>query len=163
MGGHTLAMDRKSFADPDKKKPADVPVLTEKLQNDLINADDFSGFARENTGAFFDGTVSGFIEGLLTKYNISKSDAIERADIERGYGYQILRGIRDAKRDKFIRLAIGIGLDLKDTQRLLTVAKQGILYPKILRDAVIIFSINNRYNIVKLQLLLDEQGAAPLE
>jgi hypothetical protein len=37
---------------------------------------------------------------LLEKYSIWKAEAIERSNIERGYAYQILRGVKNAKRDK---------------------------------------------------------------
>ena len=136
---------------------------TEGMLNKLKEAKEFDRFVDENEKSFFNSSVREHLERLLGKYSVSKKEAIERSNIERGYAYQILRGVKDAKRDKYIRLAIGIGLDLEDTQRLLTVARHGILYSKILRDAVIIFCINNRYDIMQTEWLLFEQHADPLE
>lgn len=136
---------------------------TEGMLNKLKEAKEFDRFVDENEKSFFNSSVREHLEMLLGKYSVSKKEAIERSNIERGYAYQILRGVKDAKRDKYIRLAIGIGLDLEDTQRLLTVARHGILYSKILRDAVIIFCINNRYDIMKTEWLLFEQHVDPLE
>jgi hypothetical protein len=129
----------------------------------LKTAREIGSFVRENEKAFYSSTIREHFDMLFDEYGIGKAEAIERSGIERGYAYQILRGVKDARRDKYIRLAIGIGLDLEDTQRLLTVARHGILYSKILRDAVIIFGINNHHDIIRLELLLEEQHVDPLE
>jgi hypothetical protein len=138
-------------------------LSTEMMLSRLKAAQEIGSFIEENEKAFYSSTIREHFDMLLEKYGVSKKEAIKCSNIERGYAYQILRGAKDAKRDKYIRLAIGIGLNLEDTQRLLTIAQHGILYSKILRDAVIIFGINNHLDIVKLEWLLDEQHADPLE
>ena len=138
-------------------------LSTETMLSKLKAAREIGSFVEENEEAFYNSTIREHFDMLFEKYGVSKTEAIERSNIERGYAYQILRGVKDAKRDKYIRLAIGIGLDFEDTQRLLTVARHGILYAKILRDAVIIFGVNNRFDIVRLEWLLEEQRADPLE
>ncbi len=136
---------------------------TEALLGRLKETTEIDRFIDENEKSFFRSSVGAYLETLLEKYSVSKKEAIARSNIERGYAYQIFRGVKDARRDKYIRLAIGIGLDLEDTQRLLTVARHGILYSKILRDAVLIFCINNRYDIMRTEWLLLDQRADPLE
>lgn len=136
---------------------------TQRMLNELKAATDLDSFVENNKESFYNQSISEHFDMLLKKYGVNKNEAIERADIERSYGYQILRGARDAKRDKYIRMAIGIGLDLEDAQRLLTVAKQGVLYPKVLRDAVLIFCINGRYDLITAQTLLYDRGLEILE
>jgi hypothetical protein len=136
---------------------------TEVMLNQLKNTSGLDDFITENKKGFYNSSICEHFEMLFDKYGISKSDAIKRSNIESGYAYQILRGIKNAKRDKYIRLAVGIGLNLEDTQRLLTIARQGILYPKVLRDALIIFAINNRLGIVNLELLMEEKGVELLD
>ncbi len=138
-------------------------LSTEMMLSKLKAAREIGSFVEENEKVFYNSTIREYFNMLFEKYDVSKAEAIERSSIERGYAYQILRGAKDAKRDKYIRLAIGIGLDLEDTQRLLTVARHGILYSKILRDAVIIFAVNNHFDIVRLEWLLEEQHVDPLE
>lgn len=138
-------------------------LSTELMLSKLKAAQEIGSFVAENEKAFYSGTIREYFDMLFEKYGVRKAEAIERSNIERGYAYQILRGAKDAKRDKYIRLAIGIGLNLEDTQLLLTIARHGILYSKILRDAVIIFGINNHFDIVKLEWLLEEQHVDPLE
>jgi len=143
--------------------PENKTQSTETMLSKLKEAHEIKDFIEENTGAFYNSTIRDHFDMLFKKYNVIKKEVIRRSNIERGYAYQILRGVKEAKRDKYIRLAIGIGLNLEDTQHLLTVTRHGILYPKILRDAVIIFSIDNRLDVLQLELLLEEQQVDPLE
>ena len=144
-------------------KPCGEGPSTEAMMIRLKSAQSLNTFIDEHQGAFFSGTICQYFDQLLDAYGVSKADAIERSNIERGFGYQILRGAKGASRDKYIRLAIGIGLNLEETQRLLTVAQHGILYCKVLRDAILIFGITNRLNILAIGCLLEEKGAEPLE
>lgn len=138
-------------------------LSTGMMLSKLKSVQEIGSFVAENEKAFYNSTIREHFDTLLEKYGVSKAEAIVRSNIERGYAYQILRGAKDARRDKYIRLAVGIGLDLEDTQRLLTITRHGILYSRILRDAVIIFGINNHFDIVRLEWLLEEQHADPLE
>jgi len=145
------------------KAPKSKNASTAAMLSRLKEAQEIDTFIEENKSAFYNGTIRDYFDMLFKKYNVGKKEAIERSNIERGYAYQILRGEKNAGRDKYIRLAVGIGLTLEDTQRLLTITHNGILYSKILRDAIIIFSINNHFDIMKLCWLLEEQHADPLE
>jgi len=146
------------------RRSGDDPAFsTGAMLNKLKEAHEIDRFIEENRDAFYSSTIRDHFEMLFQKYSIGRKEAIERSNIERGYAYQILRGEKCAGRDKYIRLAVGIGLTLEDTQRLLTITQNGILYPKVLRDAIIIFGINNHFDIIKLELLLEEKHADPLE
>ena len=81
--------------------------------------------------------------------------AIRRAGIERSYGYQLFNGTRKPSRDKTIQLAIGFGLDVKQTQTLLKVARQSRLIPQERRDAAILYAILHRLRFDAVQTLLE--------
>ena len=66
-------------------------------------------------------------------------------------------------REKLIAICIGIGLNLTETQRVLTIGKQKILYAKDARDSIIIFSINNNYSIMETNELLFEENFEPIK
>jgi hypothetical protein len=53
-------------------------------------------------------------------------------------------------------------LDVNETQRLLRIAKKGELYPRVQRDAAIIFCIQNRYSLIDTNELLESLGEAIL-
>lgn len=142
---------------------SDRTISTGMMLNKLKETHEIGSFIEENKDAFYGSTIRDHFDMLFKKYDISKKEAIERSNIERGYAYQILRGAKCAKRDKYIRLAVGMGLTLEDTQRMLTITQHGILYSKILRDAIIIYCISNHLDIMKLEWLLEEQHVNPLE
>ncbi len=164
-GGSVVSSVEKNTHENAPEQPPEngETVSTEMMLSSLKTVKELGSFVAENEKIFYNDSIREHFDILLKKYGVSKKTAIARANIERGYAYQILRGAKDAKRDKYIRLAIGIGLTLEDTQRLLTITRNGILYAKILRDAIIIFCINNHLDIMKLEWLLEEQHVNPLE
>lgn len=95
-----------------------------------------------------------FLQNLLENAEISASRWIAGTDISKSYGYQILRGERSPGRDILLRTALLLQLSLKETQRLLAVGDCGALYPKIRRDAAIIFAINQKMTLLETEELL---------
>ena len=78
------------------------------------------------------------------------------------YGYQIFDGSKTPSRDKVIALALPMQLTLDEANRLLHLSNNGILYPKIKRDSIIIFGLENNQKIINLNITLDDFGEAPL-
>ena len=76
------------------------------------------------------------------------------ADVSKSYGYQILRGERVPGRDILLRTALALGLSLKETQRLLAVGGCGALYPRVRRDAAVIFALNQKMSLLQAEELL---------
>ena len=104
-----------------------------------------------------------YLGNKLTEKGISKSQAIKNSNLDRTYGYEIFKGQKVIGREKLIALCIGIGLNLTETQRALTIGKQKILYAKDARDSIIIFSINNNYSIMETNELLFEENFEPIK
>ena len=59
------------------------------------------------------------------------AQVIERSQIERTYGHQLFNGTRRPSRDKVLQLALGLGLSVDETQRLLRAAGKSPLYPRL--------------------------------
>ena len=76
---------------------------------------------------------------------------IEQSQIERTYGHQLFNGTRRPSRDKVLQLAIGMGLNVEETQKLLRAAGKSPLYPRLRRDAVILFGIRKSFSIIDVQ------------
>ena len=104
-----------------------------------------------NSPAFSD-----YISNLCEIKNIKQSEVIRNADIERTYGSQLFRGIRKPSREKVIQLCFGMELTVDEAQELLKLAGKSALYPKIKRDAVVIFCLLKHMNIHKAQEILDD-------
>ena len=103
-------------------------------------------------------TISEYLVNLCNKNNISKSTLIANADIDRTYGYQILNGSKNPSRNNIIKLCLSLQLTLDETDRALTIAKEGRLYPKVIRDTFLIFAINNKLSVLDTNILLEENG-----
>ena len=76
------------------------------------------------------------------------------ADVSKSYGYQNLRGERVPGRDILLRTALSLGLSLKEAQRLLAVGGCGALYPRVRRDAAVIFALNQKMTLLQAEELL---------
>lgn len=101
-------------------------------------------------------TFPEYLNSKMIERTISPAELIAAAQIQRNYGYQILNGTRNPSRDKVLALCLALGLDLSETQRALTLAQFGQLYPKNRRDSIFIFSINKKLSVLQVNELLDE-------
>ncbi|MCL2632889.1 MAG: hypothetical protein FWD34_00050 [Oscillospiraceae bacterium] len=95
-----------------------------------------------------------YINSLCSQKDISHESVIKKADIARTYGHQLFSGTRKPTRDRVIQLAFGFEMDYEETQKFLVVARKSQLYPKIKRDAIIIFALKNGYGVVDVQSAL---------
>lgn len=77
----------------------------------------------------------------------SLADVIRRSNLDRSYAYQIFNGTKKHPgKYKLTLLCMCAGMNLKETQRALTISGCSVLYPKITCDAALIICINNGYN-----------------
>ena len=138
------------------------PEATEKLIHELFHADNiqdyFTAHERELKGSSF----AAYITNLCRQRNMTVASTLENADISFSYGYFLFSGKRKPSRDKVLKLAIAFGLNLEETQKLLSAAGFGGLYPKIIRDAVIIYAIQRGYTLPRTQQELANQQMTPL-
>jgi len=88
--------------------------------------------------------------------NINKADLIRDSQIDRTYAYQILQGRKNPSRDKIIALCLAGKFTLLQCQRALSYGKEAKLYPKIKRDAVIIFAFNKSLSVSETEELLND-------
>ena len=137
-----------------KKKPLD----TANMQN-LLKGDSFP----EDLEEFLDDDIRVFFDALLEETGQKKGDVIRKANLSRTYGYQLMEGRRRGKRDYYLLIALAMSLDLKTTQRMLSVAQCGSLHPLIKRDAAVIFAINHGYDIIRTYSFMSSLGLAPLD
>ena len=94
------------------KNPLDTQMMNEKLKGDTFP---------EMEEGFLDDDIRAFFDELLYETGQKKSEIIQKSNISRTYGYQLMEGRRKGKRDYYILIAIAMGLDLKTTQRMLAV------------------------------------------
>lgn len=96
-------------------------------------------------------SFSEYIRDLCKSRGETPQYIIKRSGIERTYGHQIFNGTRRPSRDKVIQLAIGFGLNVEETQKMLKISEKGELYPRIKRDAMLLYCINNQKGYAETQ------------
>ena len=137
-----------------KGKKLDTTQMQSRLKGDSFP---------EDWDDFLDDNIKNFFEELLAETGQKKGEVIRKANLSRTYGYQLMEGRRRGKRDYYLLIALAIALDLKTTQRMLSVTQSGPLHPLIKRDAAVIFAINHGYDIVETYTFMSSLGLAPLD
>ncbi|MDR1688119.1 MAG: helix-turn-helix transcriptional regulator [Clostridiales bacterium] len=97
-----------------------------------------------------------YINQICEAKGIAPEHIIRKSGMSRSYGYQIFSGIRKPSRDKVLQLAVSFEMDYDETQELLRTARKSPLYPKVERDAAIIYALHKKLNIAEVQALLNE-------
>ena len=98
-----------------------------------------------------------YLQQLLQKKHLKKSDVITHSNLDSSYAYQIFNGTKkEPSRDKLLALSIGMSLSPAETQTLLKIAQLPLLYPRFQSDLVIIFALKEHYSIVMLNEILDD-------
>ncbi len=131
---------------------------TSTLLRRIFKANNLNSFMDENERELSMSSFTEHIEKLCEERSIIRREVIERAGIERSFGYQLFRGARKPSRDNVIRLAFGFGLDVEETQSLLKTAGKATLYPRIKRDAIILFCLSHKQTILEVQDSLHSHG-----
>lgn len=135
---------------------------TTQLMSMIKNSSDFSEvdeILRECVGST---EFCHCLYDTMSRHGMRPKDVISLSEMERSYFYHILSGSKIPLRNIVIRIALCIGADLAETNRLLLLAQQGTLYAKIRRDAAIIFCIENGKSMREANDLLLSLGEAPL-
>ncbi len=136
---------------------------TSEMLKELENCSDFKEFLRDNNEHIIKKELSNSLTELLKKYNIKKSEAISRSEINEIYAYQIFAGSRIPERAKLLCIIIGIGLELEEAQTLLKTTGYAPLYIKDPFDCIVAFGLHKKMNLIEINGLLYENGLKTLE
>lgn len=136
---------------------------TEFLQSELKRASSLEKFIQENEKNFKAKSVPEYLNEMLIKYDMEKSDVVHRAGLSGTYAYQIFDGKKSAGREKLIQLAFGFPLSLEETQRLLRFGGHNELYVKKRREAFVMYALEKGYDRNKINELLYQNGEITFE
>lgn len=138
-------------------------MLTDDLMKTLSNSPNAKQFIKDNGSELLDCTLSEYLEHLLNSKNMKKSDVIRLTNLDRTYAYQIFNGSRKPNRDKLLQLAFGFGLSADETQTLLKVAREPLLYPRVERDVFILAALYNKNTLLECNEILLDNNLEPLD
>lgn len=134
--------------------------LLEELQNENCKIDEY---LKGNGESFVYDKIKDFWEAAIEKSGYSKSNIINKSDFSYCYFYDVINGRKIPGRDKIIRLILTMHLSVDECQEALRISGRSALYPRIKRDAIILFAISNGYSIYQLAELLQNAGEEPLK
>lgn len=131
---------------------------TDELLKELGNTSDINQYLSTNRDELIEQNVAKYLNELLEKKeNLTKSKIIKSTSLSESYIYDIFRGEKsNPSRNKLLQIAFAMSLDLETTQKLLKIAKVGILYPRIKRDSIIIFALNKNLDFFECENLLEQ-------
>lgn len=139
----------------EEKSTDELFLMLQNIKNDTEELNEL--YVQMNAPEFHE-----YLSALMSEKNITAEKLGVRTLLSRSFTYQICAGDRMPNRDIIIRIAIVLELSIDETQRLLKLANRGILYPKIKRDLLIIYALNNKYGLYKTDELLSQYGQNPL-
>ncbi len=123
--------------------------LTEELLSELLSSPSIDLFV--DNGNVGERSLSDYLQQLLSEKGLRQSAVVRDAGLNNTFGYQIFKGTRKASRNKVLQIAFAMGLNLRETDRLLQAAGANELYCKNRRDAIIIFSVKHGYSLQKTE------------
>ncbi|MCR5625225.1 MAG: XRE family transcriptional regulator [Lachnospiraceae bacterium] len=143
----------------DKSKEKKEMKKTGKLNTDRLNSsilhfkneNQISKIFPENEVEY---TLSEYLAHLLETYDVKKKEVIAKSQLDTIYGYQIFQGKKNPSRNVLICLCFGFGLSVDDAKRLLYYGGVASLYPRVKRDAYIMFALNKKMDVIETNELL---------
>ena len=133
-----------------------VHVRTGTLMRRLFSTKSIDDYLRQNTQHLKTETFCECLRRHCLEKGLVAEHVIEHAQIERTYGHQLFNGTRNPSRDKVLQFAFGLGLSVEETQQLLRSAAKSLLYPRIRRDAIVIYALKEHWKMTDVQEVLDE-------
>ena len=127
---------------------------TAKIIEELGLCDDFKTFYDENKEYMVSDNLSEMLHNLQREKGLRKTDIIKRSELSEVYAYQIFSGQRHPDRKKLLCLAVGMSLNLEETQSLLKCAGYAPLYVKLPFDSVVTYGICKRLSVIQINEIL---------
>lgn len=117
----------------------------------------------KNDDQFINEDIKAFWENLITERNYSKSNIINKSDFSYCYFYDVINGRKMPTKDKVVRLGLAMKLTLDECQQALKISGRSALYPRIRRDSILIYAIENKLTIFQCDELLSKYGEEGLK
>ena len=135
--------------------------LTENLLDELFFSRSLDSFL-EAPEVQPQPSLAEYLAQLLAAKGMRRSDVIRLSGLNTTFAYQAFSGERIPSRDKLLQLAIGLDLNIKETQRLLRIGDAGALYCKVRRDAIVLYCLDRHMTLEETEQTLYQFGEKTL-
>ena len=99
-------------------------------------------------------TLAGHLRQLMNEKQITRSDIVKNSSLSETYAWLIINGQRRPTRNKLLQICFAMTLTQDQANKLLTIGSVGALYAKNQRDAVLIYSLENKLTLFEADELL---------
>lgn len=137
-------------------------IDTKSLLRLLQENGDFDQFLQRGGKAINDPALTVFLLRNLNESGVSIAAFANASMISQSFAYQVVSGTRKPGRNTLICIAFALKFDMDQTQRLLAIAQKGALYPRIRRDAAILYALEHGYSLPQTEELLQRIGEGSL-
>ena len=134
----------------------DNRISTDELLALLFKERNLEHFLQRNESAYLTVSFSDYLNAWCKKRLEVPEQVIRRANLEKSYGHQLFSGKRNPSRDTVLLLAFAMEADLTQAQEMLRIAGRSLLYPRIKRDAAIIYCLHNHVSLMDTQIILQD-------
>lgn len=129
---------------------------TGELLDILRNTSNIDSFMEKEQENFVADDLTAYLEKLLEEKSLTKSDCIKHSGLDRTYAYQIFSGMKKPSRDKLLALCFAMKLTEEEVQTLLKHCGYTPLYPRVPRDGIILWALNQHFSVSDVNELLYE-------
>lgn len=131
---------------------------TEKIEKLLKEADNIDVFFESYGDQLVFQPFYEYALQVIAQKNLRMSDVINKSCLSKSTIYKLLSGERNPNRDTIIHLAFGIGLSIEESNRMLKLASHSPLSVRNKREAIIIFCINQKKDLIDTDQLIESLG-----
>ncbi len=123
---------------------------TDELMNELLKANNIGEYLKENSQYMVSDELSTYLNNIIAKKGLVKSELIKKTEFSEVMGYQIFSGTRLPSRDSLICICVAMDMTLDETQAILKIAGFAALYPKAKRDSIIIKGVSEKKTVAQI-------------
>ncbi len=127
-----------------------IKKSTDELMNELLKANNIGEYLKENSQYMVSDELSTYLNNIIAKKGLVKSELIKKTEFSEVMGYQILSGTRLPSRDSLICICVAMDMTLDETQAILKIAGFAALYPKAKRDSIIIKGVSEKKTVAQI-------------
>lgn len=135
---------------------------TGELLRVLADTDNLEEALQDMEPDFQEKSFSERIHALMELRGLKTARLAEASMMSRTFVYQIVGGTRVPSRNAVLQLALLLQAGPDETQRLLRSAGRGSLYPRIRRDAILLYALRENMELQATEDLLVRSGELPL-
>ena len=110
-------------------------------------------------------SLSNYLNSIMHQKGLLLRNVVAESNLEQHYAYQIINGNKqNPSRVKVLALCIACHMTLDETQHALGISQNGILYPRVTFDAIIIYNLNiGNWSVCAINEQLHAEGLPLIE